>query len=71
MLIWGPAVFIITSWYKRSEVQQRPALFYAASAFSGAFSGLLAFAIAKLDSAHNIEGLFAARAFFKLGIAHL
>ena len=50
------AVFIITSWYKRSEVQQRLALFYTASAFSGAFSGLLAFAIAKLDGAHGIRG---------------
>jgi MFS family permease len=50
------AVFIITSWYKRGEVQQRLALFYTASAFSGAFSGLLAFAIAKLDGAHNIAG---------------
>jgi MFS family permease len=50
------AVFIITSWYKRGEVQQRLALFYTASAFSGAFSGLLAFAIAKLDGAHGIRG---------------
>lgn len=50
------AVFIITSWYKRSEVQQRLALFYTASAFSGAFSGLLAFAIAKLDGARNVAG---------------
>jgi MFS family permease len=50
------AVFIITSWYKRSEVQQRLALFYTASAFSGAFSGLLAFAIANLDGARGIRG---------------
>jgi sugar phosphate permease len=50
------AVFIITSWYKRGEVQQRLALFYTASAFSGAFSGLLAFAIAKMDGTGGYEG---------------
>jgi MFS family permease len=50
------AVFIITSWYKRGEVQQRLVLFYTASAFSGAFSGLLAFAIAKHDGTRNITG---------------
>jgi MFS family permease len=50
------AVFIITSWYKRGEVQQRLALFYTASAFSGAFSGLLAYAIAKMDGARGISG---------------
>ncbi|KPI35872.1 High-affinity nicotinic acid transporter [Cyphellophora attinorum] len=50
------AVFLVSCWYKRSELQQRLALFYTASAFSGAFSGLLAFAIAKMDGARGIEG---------------
>jgi MFS family permease len=50
------AVFLVSCWYRRSELQQRLALFYTASAFSGAFSGLLAFAIAKMDGARGIEG---------------
>lgn len=43
------AVYLITRWYSQHEVQTRIALFYCASALSGAFSGLLAFAIAKMD----------------------
>ncbi|KAK7987108.1 transporter [Apiospora saccharicola] len=50
------AVFIVSSWYPRHELQQRLALFYTASAFSGALSGLLAFAIAGLDGARGIRG---------------
>ncbi|KAK7994533.1 hypothetical protein PG991_016121 [Apiospora marii] len=50
------AVFIVSSWYPRHELQQRLALFYTASAFSGALSGLLAFAIASLDGARGIRG---------------
>ncbi|KAL6163620.1 hypothetical protein ACJQWK_10155 [Exserohilum turcicum] len=48
------AVFIVSSWYIRTELQQRLALFYTASAFSGAFSGLLAYAIAKLDGVGGV-----------------
>lgn len=50
------AVFIVSSWYICTELQQRLALFYTASAFSGAFSGLLAFEIANLDGARGIAG---------------
>ncbi|KAK8017043.1 High-affinity nicotinic acid transporter [Apiospora rasikravindrae] len=50
------AVFIVSSWYPRHELQQRLALFYTASAFSGALSGLLAFAIAGLDGARGVRG---------------
>ena len=50
------AVFIISSWYPRHELQQRLALFYTASAFSGALSGLLAFGIARMDGLRGIEG---------------
>ncbi|EME80266.1 uncharacterized protein MYCFIDRAFT_204524 [Pseudocercospora fijiensis CIRAD86] len=39
------------------QVQTRLALFYCASALSGAFSGLLAFAIAKMDGAGSLEGI--------------
>ena len=50
------AVFIISRWYLSNETQVRIALFYSASALAGAFSGLLAFAIAKLDGVAGLEG---------------
>ncbi|CAG7925649.1 unnamed protein product [Penicillium olsonii] len=50
------AVFTISSWYLPNETQVRIALFYAASALAGAFSGLLAFAIVKLDGLGGLEG---------------
>ncbi|KIW11224.1 hypothetical protein PV08_10524 [Exophiala spinifera] len=50
------AVFLVSCWYRRSELQQRVALFYTASALSGAFSGLLAYAIANMDGARGIAG---------------
>ena len=42
-------VYLITQWYHPKELQTRIALFYMASALSGAFSGLLAFLIARMD----------------------
>jgi hypothetical protein len=38
-------------------IQVRIALFYSASALAGAFSGLLAFALAKMDGVGGLEGL--------------
>ncbi|KAH9485005.1 putative transporter C11D3.18C [Psilocybe cubensis] len=42
-------VFIITTWYKRHEVQKRLAIFYLISILLGGFSSLLAFGIAHLS----------------------
>lgn len=50
------AVFLVSSWYPRYERQQRLAIFYTASAFSGALSSLLLFAIAKMDGLRGVEG---------------
>ncbi|KAH8788371.1 major facilitator superfamily domain-containing protein [Diaporthe sp. PMI_573] len=50
------AVYIVSTWYPRQELQQRLAIFYTASAFSGALSGLLAFGVARLDGARGIAG---------------
>lgn len=47
------ATFILTLWYKRYEYQRRLAIFYSMASMAGAFSGLLAFAIDKMD---NIGG---------------
>lgn len=49
-------MFTISSWYLPNETQVRIALFYSASALAGAFSGLLAFAIVKLDGLGGLEG---------------
>lgn len=38
------------------ESQTRIAIFFTASAIAGAFSGLLAFAIAKMDGVGGYEG---------------
>lgn len=43
-------------WYCRHEIQFRQALFFSAASVAGAFSGLLAFAISKMDGAAGLEG---------------
>jgi MFS family permease len=43
-------------WYCRHEAQFRQALFFSAASVAGAFSGLLAFGIAKMDGVGNLEG---------------
>lgn len=48
--------YYITMWYCRHEAQWRQALFFSAASIAGAFSGLLAFAIAKMDGVGNLEG---------------
>ncbi|KAL4779417.1 major facilitator superfamily domain-containing protein [Aspergillus varians] len=50
------AVWLITQWYLPHETQTRIALFYTASALSGAFSGLLAFGLAKMDGIGGYTG---------------
>lgn len=48
--------YIITTWYKRHEVQKRLAVFYLTSTVIGGFSSILAFAIAKLAGKANLNG---------------
>lgn len=50
------AILIVSNWYVANEVGTRIALFYTSSALAGAFSGLLAFAIVKMDGAGGLEG---------------
>jgi MFS family permease len=47
------ATYLLTLWYKRYEYQRRLAIFYSMASMAGAFSGLLAYAIEKMD---NIGG---------------
>ncbi|KAK0634307.1 major facilitator superfamily domain-containing protein [Bombardia bombarda] len=48
--------YYLTMWYTREEIQFRQALFFSAASIAGAFSGLLAYAIAKMDGVGNLEG---------------
>lgn len=48
------AVYLCSLWYPRHMMNSRIAFFYTASAMAGAFSGLLAFAIAKLGGVGGI-----------------
>ncbi|KAF2634215.1 MFS general substrate transporter [Massarina eburnea CBS 473.64] len=50
------ATFLLTLWYRRYEVQRRMAVFYVAASLSGAFSGLLAYAIQMLDGRSGMGG---------------
>lgn len=52
-----PAVaYNLTSWYCRHEYQLRVSLFYSAASIAGAFSGILAFGISKMDGVGGLEG---------------
>ncbi|KAJ5183379.1 hypothetical protein N7492_000995 [Penicillium capsulatum] len=50
------AVLIISKWYVPSEMQTRIGILYTSAASGGAFSGLLAFGIAKMDGIGNYAG---------------
>jgi hypothetical protein len=50
------AIYLVGQWYPPDRTQFRMALFYCASAASGAFSGLLAAAIAKMNGMQVIGG---------------
>ncbi|KIX00662.1 uncharacterized protein Z518_09727 [Rhinocladiella mackenziei CBS 650.93] len=50
------AVYLISMYYKRHELQLRVNLFFCASILSGAFSGLLAYGIAHLDGRAGYSG---------------
>ncbi len=43
-------------WYCRGEIQLRQAMFFSAASIAGAFSGLLAFAIGKMNGVGGLEG---------------
>ncbi|KAL1841471.1 hypothetical protein VTJ49DRAFT_7026 [Mycothermus thermophilus] len=48
--------YYLTNWYRREEMQLRQAMFFSAAGIAGAFSGLLAFAIGKMDGVGGLEG---------------
>jgi len=48
--------FYLSLWYKRSEQSQRVAIFFSAATVAGAFGGILAFGIEKLDGRAGLQG---------------
>ncbi|OMP83960.1 putative transporter C11D3.18C [Diplodia seriata] len=54
--LYPGATFYITTWYCRGEALWRQSLFFSAASIAGAFSGILAFAIAKMDGVGGLEG---------------
>jgi MFS family permease len=48
--------YLIGMWYKRSEAQRRFSFFFSSTTFAGAFSGLLAAAIGKMDGLRGFSG---------------
>ncbi|QKX59618.1 uncharacterized protein TRUGW13939_06755 [Talaromyces rugulosus] len=54
--LYPGVAFYITMWYCRHEAQYRQALFFSSASIAGAFSGLLAFGIAKMDGVGGYSG---------------
>jgi MFS family permease len=50
------AAFYLSSWYKRRELSWRISILFSAAALAGAFGGVLAFAIGKMDGLGGQEG---------------
>lgn len=51
------AVYLISMWYKRFELQWRLSVFFCASIIAGAFGGLFAYALAHMDGVGGYAGL--------------
>lgn len=49
-------VYVLSMWYKRNERQYRVALFFSAASLAGAFGGILAFGIAKMNGIGGYRG---------------
>jgi MFS family permease len=49
-------VFYFSMWYKRSEQHLRVALFFSAASLAGAFGGILAYGIAKMNNVGGYKG---------------
>ncbi|CRG87134.1 putative transporter C1002,16c [Talaromyces islandicus] len=53
--IFPGSFYLISFWYKRSEAQKRFTFYWSSVIFAGAFGGLLASAIAKMDGMRGLE----------------
>lgn len=48
--------YLISMWYRRHEAQKRYTFFFASTSLAGAFGGLLASAIGKMDGMAGYRG---------------
>ncbi|RYP85422.1 hypothetical protein DL769_000975 [Monosporascus sp. CRB-8-3] len=48
--------YLLSMWYRRSEAQKRYSLFFSSTSLAGAFGGLLASAIGKMDGIRGYHG---------------
>jgi MFS family permease len=48
--------YLISMWYRRAEAQKRYTFFFASTTLAGAFGGLLASAIGKMNGLRNYSG---------------
>ncbi|KAG0226733.1 hypothetical protein BGW42_003457, partial [Actinomortierella wolfii] len=49
-------IYMISVWYTRREIAFRNGLFFSMASFAGAFSGILAFLISKMDGTAGLRG---------------
>ncbi|KAJ5674075.1 Major facilitator superfamily domain general substrate transporter [Penicillium macrosclerotiorum] len=54
--LYPGVAYYITLWYPRHRAQYRQALFFSAASIAGAFSGILAYGIAKMDGVGGYAG---------------
>ncbi|EAW17245.1 allantoate permease family MFS transporter [Aspergillus fischeri NRRL 181] len=54
--LYPGTAYYITMWYPREKAQYRQALFFSSASIAGAFSGLLAYAIGKMDGVGGYAG---------------
>ncbi|GFF54656.1 uncharacterized transporter C1002.16c [Aspergillus udagawae] len=54
--LYPGTAYYITMWYPREKAQFRQALFFSSASIAGAFSGLLAYAISKMDGVGGYAG---------------
>lgn len=48
--------YYLTTWYPRSKIALRIAIFFSAATIAGAFGGLLAYALQQLDGKDKLKG---------------
>ena len=48
--------YVIGTWYRRHEAQKRYSFFFSSTTLAGAFGGLLAAAIGKMDGLQGYSG---------------
>lgn len=51
-----PGFYLLGMWYKRSEAQKRFSFFFSSTTLAGAFGGVLAAGLGKMDGIRNLAG---------------